>query len=977
MDKRKALEPNTILNFPLMPCTIKTVLGKGSNAIAYTAEYPDLQQPGLWHPILVKELFPLQEDGLIYRREDGCIFYDPAVSEEAGMHRLSFQRASQMQLKLKQLHPDLVDENINTFEFHHTLYTVMGFSGGRIFTAEKSLLLLTRRIQKVLQELELFHAAGYLHLDISPDNVLLIGNGARERISLIDYNSVHTIDEIRKLENVYFSVKKGYTAPEILKGRVAEIDGRADLYSVAALFFFGLMNRNRTAYEMIHPNYQKVSDSGCLTNQPATVVSMVKKILQKGLASIPRQRYSSTEEMQKDMEELIDRIEGRGITHWALWEAGHTQVKRVIRDNPSYHYLQEMEQLYPVLFQKQGQETIELGQMMERMYDVQHPICLEGMGGIGKTTTVLRMMLSQKQQYLTEEPAFQYISLFGWNRSGTDYIQKRMLENLLFKPETDSYSMAKHELEVLLATPLYTRFGVRPKVVLFLDGFNEASGDTTELIREIETWNAYPGVKIVLTSRSDAGFSDYAHYSICQLDEAAVTSVLSRNGMLPPEDAAVFAVLRTPMMLSIFVQTVKNSGKQFFMESEKELLSNYLESLVKKQMAGMSEAAEEYWMVDAAVYYVFPYLAKLLASENRVLSDAQLFLEVKKRYKDLKKKKRDMTKVYPKWIGHMAAIKGEAAGADEWYGQIVHEILWRRLGLLVREPVGTDDGAYGYRLVHQVLEDYMVGYCRKLDQAFARLRRQKMIVPTVAALLLIGLQLRYDYVSEICNMVFQTQNPYDKDLADVVLSQENSGYVILVKQHETLEVLLDSLLTENTYETAQMQAFQRANQESSISVSQTRLDTGIENLLATGEVMPWSQKSLDQEAVDRYLSFIESRTEGYLTCAEVLEKLWADDGLREQYGAEYVEQFSDVIAADTDVNLVYFRVLIQPELDGMKETDREKWAVYEKLLKEYATYKTDQDLSDMTELEVQELADDAWKALQYTKEKVSYMLGRG
>ena len=311
-----------------------------------------------------------------------------------------------------------------------------------------------------------------------------------------------------------------------------------------------------------------------------------------------------------------------------------------------------------------------------------------------------------------------------------------------------------------------------------------------------------------------------------------------------------------------------------------------------------------------------------------------------------------MTKVYPKWIGHMAAIKGEAAGADEWYGRIVHEILWRRLGLLVREPAGTSDGAYGYRLVHQVLEDYMVGYCRKLDQAFARLRRQKMIVPTVAALLLIGLQLRYDYVSEICNMVFQTQAPYDKDLADVVLSQENAGYVMLVKQHETLEVLLDSLLTENTYETAQMQAFQRANQESSVSVSQTRLDTGIENLLATGEVMPWSQKSLDQEAVDRYLSFIESRTEGYLTCAEVLEKLWADDGLREQYGAEYVEQFSDVIAADTDVNLVYFRVLIQPELDGMKETDREKWAVYEKLLKEYATYKTDQEVSDMTEKNV-------------------------
>ena len=1008
-----------------MPCTIKTLLGKGSNVIAYLGEYPDLQQPTLTHLVLIKELFPFQEDELIYRKEDGSIYFDPSVEDEIKLHRLSFERSSQVHLTIKHVQPGLVDENINTFDLNNTLYTVMGFSGGRTLVADmngseahkRSLLSIVKRFQKILLELKLFHSSGFLHLDISPDNILLIGNGKRERVSLIDYNSVHTLDEIHQANGIYLSAKRGYTAPEVLKGKISQINTCTDLYSATAVFFYLLMNRTRTAYEMVDNKFQNLSDCSCLENQPATVVSMVKTILQKGLSSLPRKRYQSISQMLEDVEELIDRIEGRGITHWALWESGYSEVKRIIQKNPAYHYLLDPDKLYPVFFQSQAKlpqvlpdtvsntvsdtsnqrsDTIDLKEMLRILYgeaeNNERSFYLDGMGGMGKTTTLLRMVLSQKEQYLPEKPAFLYVSLFNWNQSGTNYIRKRILENLLFKPETDSYDMANHELEELLSTPFFTKSGEQPKAVIFLDGLNEASGDTTELLEEIEEFTRFQGVKIVLTGRSNVGFSNYSHYSLCPLEDATVKTILLDNGILPPENAFLFHVLKTPMMLSMFVQTVTNSKKQLFVDSETELLNHYLDSLVKKQTTKIAEDTFEYWAVDAAVYYILPHIAKLLSTENRALSDQELFWEIKRRYRDFQKRKRDLTKLYPRWIGHIHAIVGNTSNADEWYGLIVHDILWRKLGLLVREDtysnnvvtsngdtkieVTSNTSGYRYRLVHQILQDYMVNSCNEIDKVLLKMKRQKMILPIAIAVILTGLQIRYDYISEINRTFFGAVTPFDKTLADQVLSQESTGYVMLMKQQEAMLSLLDQLENGSSYDASLTDDFQQANRQSSI-LSQEKFDIAVENLLATGDVMPWSKKKFDQESADSYISLVETRTTKYSEYIEMLEKIWLNDKLREKLGEEYIQKFISAIENDTYLNLIFFNTLIQPELDGMKTSDRDKWNQYQNLFKEYWEYKMDKDISNISEIEMREIADTSWNELQNTMENAQYLLEKG
>lgn len=185
MDGRKVLKAGTKLPFPGMECEIDSVVGCGSNAIVYRGHYHDQQNSQLVHQVLVKELFPYDPNGKIHRDEQGNICIEAEAQDTMELHRFSFLRGNEIHIQLLMQHPGEIDANINTFERNHTLYTILGFSGGRSLEKElqsgknHSLKGLVKWIREALEVLEAFHASGYLHLDISSENILLIGQGKR------------------------------------------------------------------------------------------------------------------------------------------------------------------------------------------------------------------------------------------------------------------------------------------------------------------------------------------------------------------------------------------------------------------------------------------------------------------------------------------------------------------------------------------------------------------------------------------------------------------------------------------------------------------------------------------------------------------------------------------------------------------------------------------------------------------------------
>ena len=743
MDTRVELQKNDILRFPGMECVIETAVGRGSNVIAYTGRYADHLDPKLSHRVLIRELFPYDRKGGIRREADGSIATDDAARSLYAMNLDTFRRGVEVHLRLLEKLPGRIDLNINTFEANHTLYSLLGFTGGRTLEEElntafrvsgtgkggeagtAALLHMIRILRGALSVLQAFHDAGYLHLDISPDNILLIGRGEEERITLIDYNSVHTKEEILAGSAVYFSTKEGYTAPEVRMGRVRQIRECTDLYSMTAVFYRCLTGR-RPGTEQIIGTVDpciEVMRSPFLEGCPETALSMLRQIIRKGLSVTPRRRFQKTEHMLADLTELEDRILRRGITRWALWEAGRDSLRRMMSLNTALHYICEAKNIYPLYAETEDESRVLLTGNEGIRASAHRPLLLLGGGGMGKTTALLRMAYEQDGHYTPRSTAVFYISLYGYRSGEEYYISNRLLDSLKFKEHTDSRESARHELRRLLDSPLLS-------LSLLLDGLNEASGDTAPLLREIHEFAALAGVRIILTSRSDPGDPLFSTLSLCRLEHARIREILAQKGVLPPENMEVFDLLSFPIMLSMYIRTVLDGERQLRLDSRKQLLDDYFQAILEKEKRSLPQDHPLTIGCDAAVHYLLPEIAALAEKQKRALSGEELQKLVEKCYPELSG--RAITAVRPEWIGHVSELRLGAKTADEWFGRAVRELLWKRLGLLVRDERGD------FRVIHQMIGEYLAEKSRSFHEQFDRVktrqRNWKIAVGLVIAL---------------------------------------------------------------------------------------------------------------------------------------------------------------------------------------------------------------------------------------------------
>ena len=503
MDTRIELKINDRLRFSDMECIIDHTLGRGSNVIAYVGQYRDYKYPSITHRVLIRELFPYDPKGMITRNPDGSIHIENEALPLYELNRRTFEKGIEVHNQLLKENPSDIDLNINNYEYNNTLYSLVGYTGGRNLYEElgraywkdkkasgtEPLLHIIRIIKGALGVLQTFHRSGYLHLDISPDNILLIGEDEKERVTLIDYNSVHTIDEVRGTRSVYYSTKEGFTAPEVQNGRNGQIREWTDLYSMTAVLYLCLTGKKLTAAQMVGvaPISIRTADSPFLKDCPETVLAMVRQILQKGLSVTAHRRYHSAAQMLVNMTELEDRIRGRGITHWALWEAGRERIRRSLKENPAMGYLLDEKKIYPIYaetedggkfpllqnladrrFPDTSQNTSEKNDDIPGLSSSKEesdktscnpscfhaPLLLLGGGGMGKTTTLYRIACRQENSYHDFSEVMYYIPLYRYKDTEPDFICNTLLKSLKYKEHTDSMEHARHELMQLLDRPL-------------------------------------------------------------------------------------------------------------------------------------------------------------------------------------------------------------------------------------------------------------------------------------------------------------------------------------------------------------------------------------------------------------------------------------------------------------------------------------------------------------------------------------------
>jgi hypothetical protein len=154
---------------------------------------------------------------------------------------------------------------------------------------------------QVLDVLSAAHAQGIIHRDIKPDNLLRLADG---RIKVLDFG----IARVREGANEEFRTRTGttlgtvaYMPPEQAKG--AEIDARADLYSVGATMFRMLAGRR------VHEADTEAERLAKLVTAPApSLASVAPGVPEKVCAVVDRaltfdrdRRYPDAATMQSDV----------------------------------------------------------------------------------------------------------------------------------------------------------------------------------------------------------------------------------------------------------------------------------------------------------------------------------------------------------------------------------------------------------------------------------------------------------------------------------------------------------------------------------------------------------------------------------------------------------------------------------------------------------------------------------------------------
>ncbi len=210
--------------------TIETFIAAGGFGLTYLAK------DSLDRAVVIKECFP----GNFCRRQNHSVLPRSRAhqAELRSIVRLFSQEAMNL---AKAQHPNIVGVH-QVFEENNTAYMALDYVQGRdlldILNEDPESLtpsLVEAYLTKLLGAIQHIHALGILHRDISPDNIIINGEG--EPI-LIDFGAArqNNQDNASRMLSALRVVKDGYSPQEfyIAGGDQSE---SCDLYSLAASFY--------------------------------------------------------------------------------------------------------------------------------------------------------------------------------------------------------------------------------------------------------------------------------------------------------------------------------------------------------------------------------------------------------------------------------------------------------------------------------------------------------------------------------------------------------------------------------------------------------------------------------------------------------------------------------------------------------------------------------------------------------------------
>lgn len=282
MQEKIALSPGTLLKGK-EEYTVVSVLGKGGYGITYLAQ-STIYIGSIPHRVdfAIKEFYM---SSCCTRKPDGTVVMSEGSQQDMDLCKKEFRVEAEHLSELNK-YPGIVPVN-EIFEANGTIYYVMQHLGSTTLLdyidkkgGKLDEDLAVRLIMSIGHAVKVLHQKKLTHLDIKPENVMMVDEGTQVRPVLIDFGLSRHYNFLGQVtnNNLPQGVSDGYSPIEQYVG-IDSFSPTADIYSLAATLFRMLTGHTPERATKVDDNYlQKKLEGLTSANRIRAIVNAMQKM---------------------------------------------------------------------------------------------------------------------------------------------------------------------------------------------------------------------------------------------------------------------------------------------------------------------------------------------------------------------------------------------------------------------------------------------------------------------------------------------------------------------------------------------------------------------------------------------------------------------------------------------------------------------------------------------------------------------------